>query len=146
MSYPVARAVVKCFLAATANTGASDASYVNTLSGRGIGLKGLKVGVERDISEEDGYYQGIRDQNDTQRESGTIEFMVRLVDDTKFLVGKEGQIIHLQRELKDASGTTQVTDKSFGMIKMCTPEEDGQGGFQIPINAMMLEDPIVTVV
>ena len=146
MSYPVARAVVKCFVAAALNKTAADALYVNTLSGRDIGLKTLKVGVERDISEEDGYYQGIRDQNDTQRASGTIEFTVRLVDDTKFLVGKEGMIIHLERVIKNASGTTQVTDKSFGMVKMCTPEEDGRGGFQIPLNAMMLSDPVVTVV
>lgn len=143
MSYPVARAVVKCQINTSIQ---SSPTYPITLSGRGIGLKGLKVGVERDISEEDGYYQGIRDQNDTQRSTGTIEFMVRLVNATKVFVGKEGQFLHLQRELKDATGTTQITDKSVCMIKMCTPEEDGRGGFQIPVSGPMVADPAITVV
>lgn len=143
MSYPVARAVVKCQISSTIQP---SPTYNITLSGRNIGLKGLKVGVERDISEEDGYYQGIRDQNDTQRATGTIEFMVRLVDTTKVFVGKEGQYLHVQRELKNASGTTQITDKSVCMIKMCTPEEDGRGGFQIPVSGPMVNDPVITVV
>ena len=145
MSYPKAKAVVKCFIADTVNTAAADALYVHTLSGRDIGLKSLKMGVEQDISEEDGYYEGIRDQNDTLMATGDINFMVRLVDDTKFLVGKEGKVLHILRELWDALGVLQITRKSFGKIKMCTPEEDGRGGFQIPVTAMQTADPVVTV-
>ena len=145
MSYPTAKAVVKCYVKATRDANPSfSGGSVKTISGRNIGLKSLKVGYERDISEEDGYYEGLRDQFDTLRATGTIEFMVRLVDDTKFLVGKWGQFLHLQRELKDAAGTTQVTDVSIGKLKTCVPEEDGRGGFQISIMAP-LEALTVTV-
>lgn len=134
MSYPVAKAVVKAYVKATMDSNPSFAGgSVTILSGRGIGLKGLKVGYERDISEEDGYYEGLRDQFDTLRASGTIECMVRLVDNTKFVIGKWGQYFHLQRELFDAAGTKQVTDVSIGKLKSCMPEEDGRGGFQISI-------------
>ena len=134
MSYPTARAVVKAYVKASRDDVPSfSGSDVKTLSGREIGLKSLKVGYERDISEEDGYYAGLRDQFDTQRATGSIEFTVRLMDDTKFLLGKWGQYLHMQRELYDGGGTKQVTDVSVGMLKQGEVEEDGNGGFQVMV-------------
>lgn len=138
MSYPTSRAVVKAYVKQTMDASPSfSGSGVVTLSGRNIGLKGLKIGYERDISEEEGYYAGLMDLFDTERASGTIELETRMDDPVKVFVGKWGWFLHIQRVLRDTSNATQVTDTAIGPLKMCMAEEDGRGGFKLPLNAML---------
>ena len=138
----MAKTVVKCAVMAKLD---KTATLDKTLSGRGIGLEGLKPTYERGIEEQDGYYAGIREQFDNMKATGELEFSVRLVPNTTFFLGKEGQFLVVQIAIGLPDDSVIVDSKYFSQIKMCTPEEESKGGFRIPVSTVLCDDPIITV-
>lgn len=132
---------VKAYVKATIDaTPSFNGGTVKTLDGKGRGLKDLSVGVERDISEEEGYFEGFPDNVDTLTQNGSQSLKVRLdnegTSDMTWLLGKWGQYLHLQRAFKNAAGTTIATDVSVGIIKKCDIVENGKL-FDIEVETML---------
>ena len=138
----VAEAIVKGAILATHN---SSPSLSKTLSGRGIGLSDLDTSVEQMIEEMDGYYEGIREQLDTKKSSGVVNFTVRGNDETKWLAGQEGKILALEVDFQNSSGTSVIKRRCWSRIKKCTPMGDGNGVVMINVESVMYTDPTVTV-
>lgn len=134
MSYRTADATFQVQVSAT-KISTLPTTPTTTLNSSDIGLEVGGIEIEEGIREIDGYYTGIRNQENTKKRTGSVKFKCDLNDTTKALAGKWGQFLYFKRVVREGTAV-EITELGEAVIMKCNiVEEDNV--FMIDYEAMI---------